>query len=42
MKNRVVKIFPALAGGGHLIYRYIKKKRAESVTTPFDRPHHNK
>lgn len=26
-----------LAGGGYLIYRYIKKKRAESVTIPIDR-----
>ncbi len=26
-----------LAGGGYLIYRYIKKKRAESAITPFDR-----
>ncbi len=26
-----------LAGGGYLIYRYIKKKRVESVTIPIDR-----
>jgi len=26
-----------LAGGGYLIYRYIKKKRAESASMPFDR-----
>ena len=26
-----------LAGGGYLIYRYIKKKRAESNIIPFDR-----
>ena len=26
-----------LAGGGYLIYRYIKKKRAESSANPFDR-----
>lgn len=26
-----------LAGGGYLIYRYIKKKKAEGAITPFDR-----
>lgn len=26
-----------LAGGGYLIFRYIKKKRMERVTIPFDR-----
>jgi predicted lipid-binding transport protein (Tim44 family) len=26
-----------LAGGGYLIYRYIKKKRADSSSTPFNR-----
>jgi hypothetical protein len=26
-----------LAGGGYLVYRYIKKKRAESAVIPFDR-----
>ena len=26
-----------LAGGGYLLYRYLKKKRAESSANPFDR-----